>query len=354
MSRLLSLPLLGIAHAVNPLASGGAMIGGLADPHAHVWSASADRVHIYATQDELSGNGTCCTGDWWIWSSADLIDWVPESQLPYFPWEPAELQTEFWATDAIERAGRFYWYVSVGGSQVAVATSETPTGPWSDPLGAPLLNKSLGDSLDPPTSIRDPGALADDDGNYYLVFGACSGEQQPDDSCYYLAQLNDDMISVQPPQHLSVKNAMGPYGPGKADDKPFLHKRGDIYYLSWGCFYGVSDDVYGPYEYQGSFISPDLIEPSFRYGNASQVPWYTQGDYADRHGSFLNFHGQSYYLPLRWLVHIRLRRDRFVHVRRHVLRPIVRVLGAVRWMGQAGSRAAPDSLAVMTKLKSSP
>ena len=167
MSRLLTLPLLGIARAVNPLASGGVMIGGLADPHAHVWSASADRVHIYATQDELSGNGTCCTGDWWIWSSADLIDWVPESQLPFFPWEPSELQTEFWATDAIERAGRFYWYVSVGGSQVAVATSATPTGPWADPLGAPLLNKSLGDSLVPPTSIRDPGALADDDGNYW-------------------------------------------------------------------------------------------------------------------------------------------------------------------------------------------
>ena len=35
---------------------------------------------------------------------------------------------------------------------------------------------------------------------------------------------------------------MGPYGPGKADDKPFLHKNAQTatYYLSWGCFYATS------------------------------------------------------------------------------------------------------------------
>ena len=170
----------------------------------------------------------------------------------------------------------------------------TPAGPWRDPLGAPLLPKSLGESLKPPTNIRDPGVLNDvDTGKQYIVFGACSGAKQPDDGCYYLAELNEDMVSYQPPRHIHIANAMGPYGPGKADDKPFIHKRGQIYYLSWGCFYGISSaSPYGPYQYMGSVLDTRFISPEFRIGNESQQPWYTREDYSDRHGSFVELHGQ--------------------------------------------------------------
>ena len=38
------------------------------------------------------------------------------------------------------------------------------------------------------------------------------------------------------------------------DDKPFVHRANGLYYLSWGCFYAVSNSsVYGPYDYVGSF-----------------------------------------------------------------------------------------------------
>jgi hypothetical protein len=137
--------------------------------------------------------------------------------------------------------------------------------------------------------------LQDDDGSYYIVFGACSGPVQPDDSCYYLSELHEDMVSYREPMHLSVRGAMGPYGPGKADDKPFLHKRGRVYYLSWGVFYATSTYVYGPYEYQGTFLETEFLAPPFRYGNESAQPWYTREDWADRHGSFVEFHGQWYF-----------------------------------------------------------
>lgn len=130
-------------------------------------------------------------GPWWVWYSKDLVDWEMRSQLSSFPWEPAGLQHEQWATDAAERNGTYYWYLSLGGDNVGVAVGSSPLGPWTDPLGRALLPESLGKSLDPPTCIRDPGVLQDDDGQYYIVFGACSGPTQPTDSCYYAAELHE-------------------------------------------------------------------------------------------------------------------------------------------------------------------
>ena len=125
------------------------------------------------------------------------------------------------------------------------------------------------------------------------------------------------MTSYDPPVHLSVKDAMGPCkfmqvdastssasgnsrlfpadGPGKCDDKPFLHKRNNIYYLSWGVFYATSANPLGPYQYRGTFLDPQRIEDDFKIGNRTQDPWYTREDYADRHGSFVEWHGQWYF-----------------------------------------------------------
>ncbi|CAE8716967.1 unnamed protein product, partial [Polarella glacialis] len=264
------------------------------DPHVHEFNG---RVYMYATHDERNAAPLCCSGHWWVWSTEDLVSWKQESMLQDFAWTPKDLlkQNFHWATDAAERDGRYYWYVSMGGSNVAVASGASPVGPWEDPLGHMLLSKDFGHSLEPPTEIRDPGVLQDEDGRYYIVFGACAGPVQPDDSCYYLAELWPNMTSVKQPQHLSVQGAFGPYGAGKTDDKPFLHKHAGIYYLSWGVFYGTSTTPFGPYTYRGSILEPSLIEPAFRIGNESQEPWYTRQDYADRHGSFLELHGQAYF-----------------------------------------------------------
>ena len=92
--------------------------------------------------------------------------------LQDFSWTPPALLNANWATDAAFRNGFYYWYVSVGGDQVAVVRSSGPAGPWEDPLGTFLLPQSLGQSLHPQTCIRVPSVLQDD-GRYYIVFGAC-------------------------------------------------------------------------------------------------------------------------------------------------------------------------------------
>ena len=78
------------------------------------------------------------------------------------------------------------------------------------------------------------------------------------------------------PSVLIIRQVIDPYGPcgnHTTDDKPFLHKQGGFYYLSWGCFYGMSKSVYGPYQTKGSVIDTALIDPSFRT-NHTATPWF--------------------------------------------------------------------------------
>ena len=226
--------------------------------------------------------------DWWIWSSDDLITWAKEAVLqPQDTPAPRAAWTECWATDAATRNGSYYFYLSIGPDQVAVMRAPTPKGPWSDPLGKPMLPASLGASLVPPTTIRDPCAFTDEDGSTYIVFGVF---------VYYIAKLGDDMISLaEAPVLINITNPLGPYG-AKTDDKPFLHRANGKYYLSWGCFYAIGATPYGPFDYTGSVISTDAIDPAFRMNDSSTGPWYGHQDYADRHGSFWhNGAGQWYF-----------------------------------------------------------
>ena len=251
-----------LAAATNPLKPH----TGMADPHVHVFNGT---LYMYSTHDLIEeGDSSCCGGDWWIWTAPyPGGPWRNVSSQGLPAWTPESLKetNSLWATDAAEHKGKYYWYVSIGGNQIAVFEADAPTGPWRDPLGDFLL--ANGSQLSPPTNIRDPGVLRDDDGRHYIVFGACSGADQPDDTCYYLAELHDDMISYEPPRHLSVRGVLGHFGYGKADDKPFLHKRGDVYYPSWGCFYATASEVFGPYQYKGCVIEADLIEDEFMVGN---------------------------------------------------------------------------------------
>ena len=96
------------------------------------------------------------------------------------------------------------------------------------------------------------------------------------------------MISLaEEPKKVEIINPEGPYGLGKTDDKPYLHKRGSLYYLSWGCYYGISENIYGPYDCKGSFIKKENVDPSLHYHHIDITH--------DRHGSFFEWKGQWYF-----------------------------------------------------------
>ncbi len=273
--------------AANPLVP----FVGQADPHIHYWDETG-AFYAYATHD-LSPNNTQYTmTDWWVWVSTDLVTWNLAGVLfpNATPAAPADYDA-CWATDgahkrnAVTGTWEYFFYLSIGTCQTAVMKSASgPAGPWINVLGEPLLSRALGQRLSPKACFRDPAVFADDDGNYYIISGVFD---------YYITRLGADLVSLaETPRYVTVLNPTGPYG-ASTDDKPFIHKNNGIYYLSWGCFYGMSHSVYGPYNYTGSVIDTRFISTDFQT-KINQGPWYSHGDYADRHGSFWQSGGQWY------------------------------------------------------------
>lgn len=257
-----------LRYSGNPLLEG----KGVTDPHVRIFN---DRAYMYATHDRGPDSQGFKMDNWWIWASNDLVEWTCECVLKPEQTYIGEPFSSCWATDAAERNGHYYWYFSEGNQKTGVVVGESPTGPWRDPLGRPLIDDSV-----VPTKPYDPGVFVDDDGEAYLVFGVWE---------YYVARLAEDMISLaEAPRKVEIINPEGPYGPGKLDDKPYLHKRGDVYYLSWGCYYGMSDSVYGPYDCQGSIILEENVHPSLRYSHKPLT--------FDRHGSFFQWRDQWYFI----------------------------------------------------------
>ncbi len=211
---------------------------GVCDPHIHIFDG---KMFLYASHDAEPDSRNFCMHDWQIWSSPDAVEWTLESTVhpEDFFMGPSD---NCWAVDAAYRNGRYYYYFSDGSNRIGVAVSDNPGGPFRDALGKPLLDGSV-------TTTReyDPAVFEDDDGEYYLVFGApawCYGE-----GCgYFIARLSEDMISfAETPRKIELDHC--------GDDKSSLNKFAGKYYLSYGGFYAVSDCVYGPYRFMGHTAS---------------------------------------------------------------------------------------------------
>lgn len=251
---------------------------GLNDPHVHIFN---DTAYVYASHDKSVNNKDFIMEDWWIWSSPDLVNWTKRSVLKPKDTYIGEGFQGCWATDVGKKDEKYYWYFSERNEQTGVVVGNSPTGPWKDPLGKPLLTSQLTD-----TDEYDM-AIFEDEGEHYIIFGVWN---------YYIAKLNDDMISLaESPKRLIIKNPRGPYNSdGKniekpTDDKPFMHKYKGKYYLSWGCFYAMSDNLYGPYDYKNAIIDQNSFEKGY------ESPTWPNGFLQGRHGSFFEWHNQWYY-----------------------------------------------------------
>jgi len=207
---------------------------GVCDPHIHIFD---NKMWLYASHDAIPGNSTCCMYDWQIWSSEDCVEWNLETVIhPEDTFMGAS--SDCWAVDCIERNGKYYFYFSDGNRRTGVLVGDSPAGPFYDILKKPLLDGTI-----TTTTEYDPSVFRDDDGEYYISFGGpkwAYGEG----AGYYIARLNEDMISLaEKPRYIELNHM--------ADDKSSLNKFNGRYYLSFGGFYAISDSVYGPYKYIG-------------------------------------------------------------------------------------------------------
>ncbi|HKK80892.1 MAG TPA: family 43 glycosylhydrolase, partial [Prolixibacteraceae bacterium] len=153
---LLSTVIICQAFAVNPIIPN----KGANDPHIRIIDGKA---YLSASHDKSASNTQFIMEDWWLWSSDDLVNWELEYTLKPEETYIEEPFTGCWATDIVKRNGKFYWYFSERNHQAGVMVGDSPSGPWKDPLGEPLLPEDL-----TPTHEYDMGIFQDTDGEYYI------------------------------------------------------------------------------------------------------------------------------------------------------------------------------------------
>ena len=240
---------------------------GVCDPHIHVFNG---RLWLYASHDAEPCRGFFCMHDWQIWSTEDAVTWNLEQVV-----HPEDFfmgkSDSCWAVDCAEKNGQYYYYFSDGSTRTGVAVGNTPAGPFRDVLGKPLLDGTV-----TPTREYDPTVFQDDDGCYYLAFGGPAWAYG--DGCgYFIAKLGDDMMSLaEPPRRIELDH----FG----DDKASLNKFGGRYYLSYGGYYAVADNIYGPYHFCGHTGS-SIDHTSFCAWNGQLFQAITVNDHAGAYRS---------------------------------------------------------------------
>ncbi len=208
-------------------------------------------LYLYTTHDEDQlVNDFFTMNDWRVYSSTDVVNWTDHgSPLHYrqFSWAGGDA----WAGQVIYRGGTFYFYVPLrrpnGGNAIGVATSDSPTGPFEDALGEPLVTSNCGDI--------DPTVFIDDDDQAYLYWG------NPN-LCY--VRLNEDMVSYQG-DVVRVPLSPDSFGARRDDERPtsyeegpWFFKRQDLYYMVFAAGpisehigYSTSTSPTGPWSYRG-------------------------------------------------------------------------------------------------------
>jgi len=167
-------------------------------------------------------------------------------------------------------------YCPMHGGGIGILVSDSPYGPFKDPIGKKLINHH-------PWNDIDPTPFIDEDGQAYLYWG--------NPGLYYV-KLNEDMISYSG-EVKEIPNTIESFGkregekndirPTTYEEGPWLYKRNSLYYLFFAAGpipehigYSTSKSITGPWKYQG------VVMP-------------TQGGSFTNHPGIIDFKGKSYF-----------------------------------------------------------
>ena len=237
------------------------------NPFVQTWCTSdpAPMVHngtmyVYTGHDE-DGADFFWMQEWRVYSTQDMVNWQDHGSplaLESFSWA----DDRAWASQTIERDGKFYWYICAhskisNGMAIGVAVSDSPTGPFKDALGKPLFENGSWDHIDPTVMI-------DDDGQAWLMWG--------NPQVYYL-KLNRDMISYEGELGklpMTEEAFGGPMMKEREKGKkykdsyvegPWLTKRNGVYQLLYAAggvpehiSYSTAPSPLGPWKYAGEIM----------------------------------------------------------------------------------------------------
>ncbi|WP_406491525.1 family 43 glycosylhydrolase [Streptomyces sp. NBC_01604] len=202
-----------------------------------------DTFYLYPTTDGFPGwSGT----QFKAYSSTDLVHWKDHGVILDLGPDVSWADSRAWAPTMAEKNGKYYFYFSAD-ANIGVAVSDSPTGPFKDPLGQPLLKAGQLTG-----QMIDPAVFTDDDGTSYLYFGNGRG---------YVVPLNDDMTSIDTAKIKDIT-------PSGYNEGSFVIKRKGTYYFMWSendtrdenyrVAYATGPSPTGPWTKQGIILEKDL------------------------------------------------------------------------------------------------
>lgn len=159
-----------------------------------------DTVYLYVGRDAGINDEPYYMPDWQCFSTKDLKTWKHESTIMSADKESitwANTGTDAWAGQIEKHNGKYYFYyctwdsTSSGKQSIGVATSDSPTGPFTD-IGKPLVQGTLTTGQTSDWNDIDPTVWVEKDAqgveHRYLAWG--NGK-------LFVCELNEDMISVK-------------------------------------------------------------------------------------------------------------------------------------------------------------
>ncbi|MFC5529479.1 glycoside hydrolase family 43 protein [Cohnella yongneupensis] len=259
-----------------------------ADPYALVFG---DRVYVYMTNDvlEYDADGNVKDNTYSninkisVISSDDLVNWTDHGEIPVAgPQGAAKWATQSWAPAAahkvIDGKDKFFLYFANNASGIGVLTSDSPTGPWVDPIGKALVTRST-PGVEGVTWLFDPAVLVDDDGKAYLYFGGGipEGKDEMPDTARVM-ELGPDMTSV--------------LGEAKMIPAPFMFEDAGINKYNGTYYYTYCSNFYGGTRPEGS---PPAGEIAYMTSDNPMGPWKYQGTILKNPGHFFGVGGNNHH-----------------------------------------------------------
>ncbi len=236
-----------------------------ADPYAMVYG---DRVYFYMTADafeydgaagKLGENTYSRIRSINVISTSDMINFTDHGSIRVAGKDGAAVWARnSWAPAAawkeIDGKPRFFLYFADAGGGIGVLVSDSPTGPFTDPLGEGLITRQTPNCADV-LWLFDPAVLVDDDGKAYLYFGGGVPEgRAADPGTARVVQLGDDMISLAgDPVRIDAPYVFEDSG---------IHKVGGKYYYTYCSNWQVDPEGTARYGFvNGEIVSMESDSP---------------------------------------------------------------------------------------------
>ena len=272
-----------------------------ADPYAMVYDG---RVYLYMTGDDpmYKADGKVLDNDYsnidkiCVISSADLVNWTDHGTV-YAAGRNGQASwgNNSWAPAAawkmIDGKPKFFLYFANNGNGIAVLTSDSPTGPFTDPIGGPLISRSTPNCSDV-TWLFDPAVLIDDDGSAYIyVGGGIPQDKAANPGTARVAMLGEDMISLAT-DPVPIENV--PY----LFEDSGINRIGDKYYYSYCSNFSVTAEAEKELGFGGgeivTMVSDDPMGPFTLSGSILKNPGAFFGAGGNNHHCIFEFEGNWY------------------------------------------------------------